>query len=547
MTIGSIHLFCILIFQLLIVTSLHAQHPKNFRYLNNFSNHAKNQQLNEFLPPEANCSDGLDDNGNGLTDVNESSCYFYFDSINHNCQPTSILWACSSLGIHWINLTTNEERLVCPPLNNEFFVDLAWVPNGKLYVASDSRKIYEVDPLSWAFKPLNFLSTYEFNGITADGSGMLYLTVYNGPQTCDIVKLDLVTNQSERIVRLSDYELLASGDCCFLNGFLYVSCNNYIAKVDIMAKTVEKFKIKNNNIADSWGITTLGDGYLYMSDRTSGIYRLNPVTMEETLVNRFKQTDMLTSGYASYVDACNAPCRKPLVSLGADTVVCTNSTLILNAQADRTVSSFLWSNGANKKTNTITSSGTYWVKVSNKCDTNSDTVVVSSADKPLVTLRKDTFICTFSSIMLRNLQATHQNDNFLWSNNSDQSTLTVTAPGIYWLQMSNVCGSAADTVQIFPKIDSCECFVYIPNAFSPNEDHINDLFQLSSNCILKGSVQIFNRWGQCVYSSEDLGIGWNGLLTGKAQPSGVYVYMVWFSYVNSPGIFTRKGTVTLVR
>ena len=76
--------------------------------------------------------------------------------------------------------------------------------------------------------------------MTADGAGMLYLTAYSDVQTCDLLKFNPVTHQGEKIVRLSDYGLLASGDCCFLNGFLYVSCRGYIARVDINTKLVEK-------------------------------------------------------------------------------------------------------------------------------------------------------------------------------------------------------------------------------------------------------------------------------------------------------------------
>src|SRR5688572_21947293 len=180
MVISSTLLLRILIFQLLIVNSLHAQHPKDFPHSHVFSNQGQNQQLDESLSPEFDCSNGLDDNGNGLADMNDSHCYYYFDSINHNCQPTSILWACSDLGIHWINLATNEDRIVSPSLNNDFFVDIAWVPNGKLYAAGESGKIFEIDPLSWSLTPIDFISGYQPNGMTADGTGMLYLTAYVG-------------------------------------------------------------------------------------------------------------------------------------------------------------------------------------------------------------------------------------------------------------------------------------------------------------------------------------------------------------------------------
>jgi gliding motility-associated-like protein len=516
----------LLVFQLLFVISIYAQPV-----------------------PESDCSNGIDDNHNGLTDRDDSHCYFYFDSLDYEvCEPTPILWASSDLGVHWINLATDEERLIPPPADGgEYIVDIAWLPSGKLYAATDRSNLFEVDPLTGAYTSVGKLSRYQPNGMTADAAGTLYLTAYFGQDVCDLIKINTATGEIELIVHLSDYGLFASGDCSFLNGWLYISCANYIAKVDVKTKAIEKIPVSNIVNDDSWGLTTLGDGYLYITDNGPGIYRMDPETMELKLVAKFHQSGMATSGFASYVDACHAPCVKPFVSLGPDTVVCTNSTLLLNAETDRTVSSFVWSNGTNQKINTITSPGTYWLQVSNICETSSDTVVVAAAEKPLVALQNDALICNFSSIVLQNLQPSQPRDRWIWQDNSTQTTFTVTMPGTYWLQASNICGVSADTVKISPQIDSCECFVFIPNAFSPNNDHANDVFQVSSRCLLKGSIQIFNRWGQLVYKSDNLDEGWNGMFADQLQPEDTYVYSIQFTYLDQPGVFSRKGAVILLR
>lgn len=543
MPVSSKTLIHLLIFQLLTGTCLHAQRLNDLPHYKKLSSSQK-QLLDQSFAAETDCSNGLDDNGNGLTDLNDSHCYFYQDSVNYtDCQFTPILWASSILGIHWKNLATNEERLFSP-VDNALFIDIAWSPNGKLYGIDFSGEIFEIDPLTWEHTPIVYVSGA--NGMTADNTGMLYVTVVKG-ESCDLYSVDPDTFESEKIVSLSNYGLLAAGDCCFLNGYIYVTCNGYIARIDIKTKLLEKLQIDRFDLYNSYALTTLGDGYLYITDNGANIYRVDPGTMTTELAGKFEALGITTFGYTSYAEACSAPCTKPRVSLGPDTVICNNSTLVLNALSDRSVLSFQWSNGANKKTNIISTPGVYSIKVDNICDSDFDTVVVIGADKPALTLQNDTLICDFTSITLRNLQATQESDRYLWSDNSALPTITVRNPGKYWLAISNACGIVADTVHVYPKIDNCECHVYTPNAFSPNNDQVNDVFQLASNCKVEGSIRIFNRWGQQVYKSENLDVGWNGFLGGQLQPEGLYVFTLQFNYSDRPGIFTRKGAFTLVR
>lgn len=70
--------------------------------------------------------------------------------------------------------------------------------------------------------------------------------------------------------------------------------------------------------------------------------------------------------------------------------------------------------------------------------------------------------------------------------------------------------------------------VFVPNAFSPNGDYVNDIFSIygDSDLVEITSLRILNRWGALVYEGKTLhfGQGWNGMISGRKAPTGVYVY-----------------------
>jgi len=95
--------------------------------------------------------------------------------------------------------------------------------------------------------------------------------------------------------------------------------------------------------------------------------------------------------------------------------------------------------------------------------------------------------------------------------------------------------------------------VFIPNVFSPNGDGINDIFFISTGDEVKeiSSLQIYNRWGSPVYSSEhfqpnDPHFGWNGVVNGKPENSGVFVYWSVIEFKDG-SLLTYKGDVTIQR
>ena len=70
--------------------------------------------------------------------------------------------------------------------------------------------------------------------------------------------------------------------------------------------------------------------------------------------------------------------------------------------------------------------------------------------------------------------------------------------------------------------------IYIPDAFSPNDDYINDVFSFYGGGEIKeiSSLHIFDRWGALVYRGEALQLsqGWDGTVNGEDAPPGVYIY-----------------------
>ena len=101
--------------------------------------------------------------------------------------------------------------------------------------------------------------------------------------------------------------------------------------------------------------------------------------------------------------------------------------------------------------------------------------------------------------------------------------------------------------------------VWVPNAFSPDNDGDNDrFFFMTQNDLQDVVFNIFNRWGEKVYSyekklyehSEDGGaetLGWDGTYKDKDVPVGTYVWRLSYKRVGSTKIYDRKGTLTLIR
>jgi gliding motility-associated-like protein len=88
--------------------------------------------------------------------------------------------------------------------------------------------------------------------------------------------------------------------------------------------------------------------------------------------------------------------------------------------------------------------------------------------------------------------------------------------------------------------------IYIPNAFSPNADGLNDFLLVYGYTIKEMRFLIFNQWGEKIFESNNQATGWDGKYKGKPQPSGVYMYVCEL-ILNDGKKEVRKGSINLVR
>jgi gliding motility-associated-like protein len=163
--------------------------------------------------------------------------------------------------------------------------------------------------------------------------------------------------------------------------------------------------------------------------------------------------------------------------------------------------------------------------------------------KPIISLGNDTILCPGHSIVLTPGPGFSK---YEWSDGTGSSNLVVTEPGYYSVTVYEGLCSAADTILI----DNCGNELWVPNAFTPDNDGINDRFKpLSQGIIRSYRILIFNRWGQQVYESNDALSGWDGTFKGQPCPEEVYFYLIYYSVGSEPAGSVEKekrGTVRLL-
>ncbi|HAP01291.1 MAG TPA: hypothetical protein DCQ93_05125, partial [Bacteroidetes bacterium] len=127
------------------------------------------------------------------------------------------------------------------------------------------------------------------------------------------------------------------------------------------------------------------------------------------------------------------------------------------------------------------------------------------------------------------------------------ATHTYTEAGNYDVTLiATTIYGCADTITRTPIIIIDEPSLWIPNAFTPNGDGINDFFGIYGTSIKSYHMKIFDRWGEMIFENNDYFPTWDGNYHGVPLNVGVYVYLVQVDYKDGTTIW-RKGDVTLIR
>lgn len=223
--------------------------------------------------------------------------------------------------------------------------------------------------------------------------------------------------------------------------------------------------------------------------------------------------------------------------------------------------SYLWT--TNETTQTISVSPpmttTYCVTVTNNdvgCTMELCSEVVVNLFEPLdviITSDPPEIILTQSAVL-----STNQPDNFdfIWeSSNPTESvddiphpTVTPTViPTTYSVTVTNDGGCTATASYTIPIVDPpcTEEDIFLPNAFTPNGDNHNDILYVRSNFVSTLDLYIYNRWGQQVFHTNNINVGWDGTFNGERLPPDVYGYFMNISCPNGKN-YNEKGNITLL-
>jgi len=146
--------------------------------------------------------------------------------------------------------------------------------------------------------------------------------------------------------------------------------------------------------------------------------------------------------------------------------------------------------------------------------------------------------------------------SYNWSNSATGKEIADLGPGDYTVTVTDD-ENCSDTSSVELQSATEECVVdtqetyaiEVPNAFSPNDDGLNDEFQILHNGAREIHLKIFNRWGELIYEDAnvvDANEGWDGTIDGQKAPVGSYVYVINGSFDNGENI-KESGSLVLLR
>lgn len=232
----------------------------------------------------------------------------------------------------------------------------------------------------------------------------------------------------------------------------------------------------------------------------------------------------------------------PDIHFGGDTSLCMGDSLLLDGPPS--FDSYQWSTGETTQQIAVHTPGTYSLSAvyHNGC-TSRDTIQLISLFDPQPQLNKDPALCTGTT---RILDPGDQFAGYLWNDGSTGNTLQITAPGDYWVKVTDQHGCVAyDSIRIHQQ--ACPLGFHVPHAFTPNADGHNDLFKP----IVYGNIKslyfaVYGRWGEKIFETQIPNQGWDGTVHGAPAPAGVYVWYCRYQLEGQPA-GSDKGTVVLVR
>jgi len=246
----------------------------------------------------------------------------------------------------------------------------------------------------------------------------------------------------------------------------------------------------------------------------------------------------------------------PEVRLTGDSLACEGDEVSLSVIETKgiAIEEYTWSTGENGNTITVTESGTYSVVGLSEegCDDRSEISVFFIPQIPPLPEFLDTLICADGSLVV-DLSIYVEFADLNWSDGSTSAFRIFENSGQYPFVIENICERLEGEVVLDKSpFDFGELPMYFPNAFSPNQDGVNDIFKPEFPAdleILSYKLQVFDRWGNKVFESENTDFGWDGVFDGQSMDPAVFAWIaeIEFFVCEEPQKKLLEGDITILK
>ncbi len=225
------------------------------------------------------------------------------------------------------------------------------------------------------------------------------------------------------------------------------------------------------------------------------------------------------------------------LDLPEDTLLCRDDTLWLSAGEGFDV--YAWSTGDTLSVTKIVEEGSYWVEAGYFCDTLEQGVEVAYAPDLFVSLPSEVLVYLGDSVYVE-AEASNPVASYSWQ---PAEGLSCAVCGGQWVAPMEDGHYVLEVEDVYGCVESAELSVlvqnrqrvYVPTAFSPNGDGINDAFVIygGPEVELIYDLQVYDRWGSLLYRQDTGSPLWDGRAgDGQWVAPGVYLYVFSVRYLN---------------
>ncbi|MCI5058068.1 MAG: gliding motility-associated C-terminal domain-containing protein, partial [Flavobacteriales bacterium] len=235
------------------------------------------------------------------------------------------------------------------------------------------------------------------------------------------------------------------------------------------------------------------------------------------------------------IDSINVIVMDESIDLGEDRMSCEGEKVTLNNNLNTLVQ---WNDSIFAFSLEV-ESGVYWANYVNAAGCMSADTVIIERQKNIFSVLSDTALCLKDGYLVT---LDDQIEAPVWQDGSVGEYYLVNAPGEYSFIGEMAGCPVSDTIFITEK----GCELIVPNAFSPNNDGLNDFFSIYGEIAGLEGLFIYNRWGDLIFETNDTNHAWDGTHSGEQCQEGVYVVKIAYQTLSND-FEEYYGHLTLLR